>query len=177
MQIFKQINKRFLYVTIPLVILLITIAVFFILKNQLIPVKTHYHAGFVVFQNNKQLSFSDSKYMFIEPCSLNQKNADSTAIVQIKKAHLHDNVGDLVHIERTGAKWQDLFTNINFPIDYSIAAGYINGKKIVNFQTQSIHPYDSLVVFIGKNDSKFLKQAVTKDYMIRMAKKSTTCGD
>ena len=177
MQILKQANKRFLFIIVPLIILFLTTSAFFILKNQLVPVKTHYHAGFVVFQNNKKLSFSDSKYMFIEPCALSQKSADSTAVIQIKKAHLHDNVGDLVHIERTGAKWQDLFTNINFTIDYSSAVGYINGKKIVDFQTQSIRPYDSLVIFIGKNDSKFLKQAVTKDYMIKMEKKSTTCGD
>lgn len=177
MQIFKQINKRFLYITVLLGILLITISALFIFKNQLISTKTHYHAGFVVFQNNKKLSFSDSKYMFIEPCALSQKSADSTAVRQIKKAHLHDNIGDLVHVERTGAKWQDLFTNINSPIDYSSAVGYINGKKTVNFQTQPIRPYDSLVIFIGKNDSNFLKQAVTKDYMIKMAKKSTTCGD
>ncbi len=178
MQIFKQqVNKRFLYITVPLIFLLITISVFFFLKNQFIPAKVHYHAGFIVFQNNKKLSFSDSKYMFIEPCALSQKSVDSTAVAQIKKAHLHDNVGDLVHIEHVGAKWQDLFININFPIDYSSVVGYINGKKIFNFQTQSIHPYDSLVVLIGKNDSKFLKQAVTKDYMIKMAKKSTTCGD
>ena len=177
MQIFKQMNKRFSYITVLLVILLITISAFFIFKNQLIPAKTHYHAGFVVFQNNKKLSFSDNRYMFIEPCAINSKDTDSTAVIQIKKAHLHDNVGDLVHIERTGAKWQDLFTNIKFSIDYSNAVGYINGKKTVNFQMQSIHPYDSLVIFIGKNDSKLFKQAVTKDYMIKMAKKSTTCGD
>lgn len=177
MQIIKQINKRFLYITVPLIILLIIISIFFIFKNQLTSAKAHYHAGFIVFQNNKKLNFSDSKYMFIEPCALNQKSSDSTAVIQIKKAHLHDNVGDLVHIEHVGAKWQDLFININFPINYSSVVGYINGKKIFNFQTQSIHPYDSLVVLIGKNDSKFLKQAVTKDYMIKMAKKSTTCGD
>jgi hypothetical protein len=170
-------NKRFFLVLILFMVLFIGMSAFFALKRYFAPQKTHYHAGFVVFQNNKKLDFSDNKYMFIEPCTANDKHVDSEADIQIEKAHLHENVGDLVHVERTGAKWEDLFTNIHFPIDYSQTTGFINGKQISNFQQQPIKPYDSLVVFIGKNDQRLLSQAVTKEYIIKMAKKSTTCGD
>lgn len=169
-------NKKILLFIILLTILLLGVGIVFT-KKLLIPKKTHYHAGFVIFQNNKKLDFSDNQYMFLEPCTLNNTHDDPPAIIQIQKAHLHENVGDLVHIERTGAIWQDLFTNIYFHIDYAKAIGYINGKQISNFQFQAIKPYDSLVVFIGQNDPKLLGQAVIKDYMIAMAKKSTTCGD
>ena len=169
-------NKRVLFIVILIFILLLGIGIFFT-KKILTPQKTHYHAGFVVFENNKKVDFSDTKYMFLEPCTLNNKHDNSAADIQIEKAHLHDNVGDLVHIERTGAKWQDLFTNIHFPIDFANTIGFINGKQISSYQYQPIKPFDSLVVFIGKNDPKLLSQAVTKDYMIKMAKKSTTCGD
>lgn len=170
-------NKRILFIVIPIIILLLGVGIFITSKKLLTPQKTHYHAGFVVFQNNKKLDFSDNKYMFIEPCTINDKHNDSDADIQIEKAHLHENVGDLVHVERTGAKWQDLFTNIHFSIDYPQTTGFINGKQLSNYQLQPINPYDSLVVFIGKNDPKLLSQAVTKDYIINMAKKSTTCGD
>jgi len=150
---------------------------FLLVKKLTAPQKTHYHAGFIVFQNNKKLNFSDNKFMFIKPCVLNEDNDDSDKDVQFEKAHLHDNVGDLVHVEATGAIWKDLFTNMRFPIDYAKTTGYINSKKIVNYQKQPIRPYESLVVFIGENDPKFQSLGVTKDYMIKMAKKSTTCGD
>lgn len=170
-------NKKFLLLIIPVVIILLGVAVFIGTKKFFIPQKTHYHAGFVVFEKNKKLDFSDVKYMFLEPCTVNKKGDDSAADIQIEKAHLHDNVGDLVHIERTGAIWKDLFTNIHYPLDYKKVAAYINGKQVQNFQLQSIHNDDSLVVFIGKDNPKLLSQAVTKNYIETMAKKSTTCGD
>jgi hypothetical protein len=70
-----------------------------------------------------------------------------------------------------------LYSNIKYKIDYSKATGFLNGKQVDYFQSQPIKPFDSLVVFIGNNNSILLSQAVTKDYMIPMAKKSTTCGD
>lgn len=91
---------------------------------------------------------------------------------------MHDNVGDVIHIEREGARWQDLFTNIKYSINYGNVTGYINGQKIDNFQSHSIEPADSLVVFIGNNDvNKDLLQAPTKEYIEQMGKKSKTCGD
>lgn len=170
-------KKRIIIFLSFVCVLAIVGVAYFLTKDMFTPQKTHYHAGFVVFQNNKKVDFSDSKYMFIEPCNANETKQDSAADIQIEKAHLHENVGDLVHIERTGATWKDLFTNIKYPIDYTNATGYINGKQVADFQTQSIKPFDSLVVFIGKNNSQLLTQAVTKSYMEKMAKKSTTCGD
>lgn len=176
--ILRKMNKKFLLFIILLAILLLGSGVFIRAQKLFIPQKTHYHAGFVVFQNDKKLDFSDLKYMSIEPCVLdNKRENDSPEQVQVEKAHLHDNVGDLIHVERTSAKWQDLFTNIHYSLDYAKTTGYINGKQVNNYQFQSIKPFDSLVIFIDKNDPKLLTQAVTKDYMIKMAKKSTNCGD
>jgi len=170
-------SKKVIFVIVLLIVILLTGIGIFISKKLFTPQKTHFHAGFLVFENNKKLDFSDNKYMFIEPCSADNNHADSQEDIQIEKAHLHDNVGDLVHIERTGAVWKDLFSNIHFPIDYSKTKGFINGKQTGNYQLQQIKPFDSLVVFIGKNDSSLLNQAVTKDYIMKMAKKSTTCGE
>lgn len=136
--------------------------------------KVHYHAGFVVFQNNKKINFSDNKYMNIMPCS-----TDDSALTedpQLEKAHLHDNVGDVIHVEQKDPKWKDLFTNIHYPIDYKTTTAYINGQKVNNFQSQTIHPYDSAVIFIGNNDKKHLKEAVTKKHIIEKETTSESCG-
>ncbi len=139
--------------------------------------KIHYHAGFIIFSNGKKLDFSDNKYMFIKPCTVDGKEIEVEGDEQIEKAHLHDNVGDLVHVEEKDAKWRDLFMNIKFPIDYSKTTAYINGKVVPDFQSQQINLDDSLVLFIGKVDTRLLSQGVTKDYIEAQAAKSGTCSD
>lgn len=159
-----------------LCIIIVTAAVF-IVRNSFIPEeKTHKHAGFVIFKNNVKLDFSDSIYMYISPCEVDDTHEDTPQQAQLEKAHLHDNVGDVIHIERSGALWKDLFTNIRFPINESTSTGYINGNNVENFQTKLIEQDDSLVVFIGENDmGKNLLLAPTREYIEEMAKKSTTC--
>lgn len=162
------------------VVLFVTISYFVYprIKEITTPKKVHYHAGFVVFQDNKKLDFSDFRYMYTKPCVLDKKQNDEDIDTQMEKAHLHDQVGDVVHIERSGAVWNDLFTNMKFAIDYNKVVGFINGKKTANFEFQAIRPDDTLAVFIGSNDiAKDLQMVPAKDYIEKIAKKSTTCGD
>ena len=144
------------------------------------PQAVHYHAGFVVFSNGKKVDFSSAKYMSVSPCTLKSNDEEehmSASDIQREKAHLHDYVGDVVHIERSGAVWKDLFINLDYPINYSLATGYINGKNVENFQNQPISIDDSLVVLLGKNTiQKALSQAVTKSHIEQSAKKSEDCG-
>lgn len=170
-------HKRLFYIIAVIGIILFGSAIFFAARKFFTPEKVHYHAGFVVFQNNHKLDFSNNKYMSVEPCKVNNDAPESVADLQIEKAHLHDNVGDVAHIEQKGAIWKDLFTNIKFPLNYSKATGYINGKQVTDFQSLPIRPYDSLVVFMGNYDKKLLTQAVTKEYIQKQGNKSTTCGD
>lgn len=159
-------------------ILLLGSLVFIASKKISVPRKTHYHAGFVVFENNKKIDFSDNKYMYIKPCTANGKDQDKNENVQMEKAHLHDNVGDVVHIEHTGATWKDLFINIGYPIDYTKTTGFINGNRAENYQSYPIGPNDTLAVFTGTNDIKIdLKQVPLKDYIETVGRKSKICGE
>ncbi len=171
-----HINKHTI-VIILIVGVVIGGGIFFAFKKLILKPKVHYHGGFIVFQNNRKIDFSDIKYMYTKPCTVNGKEDEEHENPQLEKAHLHNNVGDLVHVEARGATWKDLFTNINFPIDEKITTGYIGEKIIPSFLNLPIQPNDSLVVFIGSNDPVHLKEAVTKEYITEMAKKSTTCGD
>lgn len=139
------------------------------------PKKVHFHAGVVVFKNNKQVDFSDEKYMKTEPCTVGHEE-ETYEDIQLEKAHLHDNVGDVVHSERSGATWGDFFKNIKYEIDYSKVKAYSGGKELKDFQNQAIVPYDSVVVFIGENNKELLKKAVTKEYIKQKEKKSDGCG-
>jgi hypothetical protein len=170
-------KKWILRIAVVLVVAIIALAGVKEYKALTTPQKTHYHAGFVVFDNNKKIDFSKAKYMSVSPCTLHETEDDSPEAIQHDKAHLHDYVGDVVHVERTGAKWGDLFVNINYPIDFSKVTAYLNGQQVQNIQDQPIKTFDSVVFFIGKNDvQKDLKQAVTKAHIEEEGKKSEDCG-
>lgn len=170
------IKKYFKYILI-ICILIIGLSSFLLFKKLTIPKKVHYHAGFVVFQNDKKIDFSDFRYMRVKPCTNDKGHSDSAEEVQAEKAHLHDSVGDVVHIEAEGAKWKDLFQNINYKIDYSKVTAYVNGNKVINFENQKIKPEESIIILLGENKNNHLSDAVSKSYIDEKATKSVDCGN
>jgi hypothetical protein len=141
-----------------------------------IPKEVHYHAGFAVFKDDRKVDFSGFEYMHVEPCTDVVDTHDSFSEIQQDKAHLHDFVGDVVHVHREGAKWRDLFRNIKYKLDYDQAKGFINNKEVENFETLPIKPYDSLVILIGENSSNHLEDSVTQEYIKSKEKTSEDCG-
>lgn len=177
-----SLTRRLLHAVIPIFILSV-IWFGWVIWYKVIPHPTpqvHYHAGFIIVQDNKLVDFSGSQYMNVEPCKVktNVTEVESPQQQQISKAHLHDHIGDVVHVESRNALWKNLFTNLNYPINYQDTTAYINGNKVEDFQDQKIQPYQSLVLFIGSNnDTKnFLSQAVTKQQIQDIEKKSEDCG-
>lgn len=139
--------------------------------------ETHYHAGFVLFDGGKQVSFTDLKYMHVRPCSEgHEANADEDE--QIEKAHLHDFVGDVAHVHRSGAVWGDLFKNINYDVDGKKIRGFVNGEEEQDILKYPIKAYDSVVFFKdGKTDKKLVKTKVSKKHILEVEDKSENCGD
>jgi hypothetical protein len=170
-------SRKILYLVLPFFILLVG-WFGWMLKIVYFPAKPiHFHAGFIVLKDNKQVDFSNIKYMHTKPCGNTTVEHTDPEEEQIEKAHLHDYVGDVVHVHRKGATWGDLFTNLKYPLDYAHVTAYINGQKTTNVQQFPIRAYDSLVVFIGKNDIKLgLTKAVKKSHMQQVEKKSDNCG-
>lgn len=137
--------------------------------------KIHYHAGFQVYIDGKLQDFSDTKYMDLTPCNEHENNQNN----QEEKAHLHENVGDVVHVHRENVVWNDLFKNIGFTIGNSKPIeGYINGRIIQNVLSYPIKPYASLVLLIGSHGAvdNYLSHAVTVQHIKQIEKTSELCG-
>lgn len=140
--------------------------------------EVHYHAGFQVYNNDKLKDFSLLEYMHIEPCTEEEEHEEETlsaAEEQIEKAHLHDFVPDVVHVHRQGSVWQDLFTNLNYPVDP--AQAYVNGQKVTDILSQPIEAYDSVVIFEGQNSDieAKLETAVTHDHIEATEAEGESC--
>ncbi len=137
----------------------------------------HLHAGFQVYIDGKLQDYSDSKYMDLEPCTTlgHEVKEDD----QKERAHLHDNVGDVVHVHREGAVWGDLFKNIGVAFDRNkLITGYRDGLVVPDVLAAPIGPYESLVIVVGDQTKSqdYFKGAVTVEYIKDVESKSETCG-
>jgi len=135
----------------------------------------HYHAGFQVYVDDKLQDFSDLKYMQVSPCGRVFRREND----QIEKAHLHDTIGDVVHVHRTGAVWGDLFKNLGFDVGKeSEFVGYLNGNLQQDILLYPIIGNDSVVFFKGpiKDMNKKLQSRVTLDHIQEVEARSEDCG-
>lgn len=175
-------NKKFLQrvVLVVLISAVFAVSIILLFKEHTKLTKTHYHAGFQVYIDGKLQNFSDTKYMKVTPCSVNESKSSLTPEEeQLDKAHLHDNDGNVSHSHLKPAYWKDLFTNMkyNFPENKQIKS-FINGREVGNIFSTQIKPYDSIVIFVGDYDNvdNILKKAVTKEEIVKIEKKSENCG-
>jgi hypothetical protein len=170
--------KRRIALIATVLVVLTAVAIIVLPQTLLKPKPIHIHAGFQVYKDGKQQDFSDFKYMHEAPCSIDGKPIEGAPVdEQMEKAHLHDQVGDVVHVHRNGAKWKDLFMNIKYPIQQD-AVAYINGQKVENFLEKDIVSYESVLLFEGKvgDVAALTKKAVTKDHIVEIEGRSETCG-
>jgi hypothetical protein len=133
----------------------------------------HYHAGFQIYVDDKLQDFSDYKYMSVVPCTDDQHKEAVES-----KVHLHDGVGNIVHVHAPGVVWGDLLKYLKFTVDpKKPVEAYVNEKKVNNIMTTPIYPYDSLVLIIGnhKDISQYLKKALNKKYILDKETSSGIC--
>lgn len=146
------------------------------------PAHVHYHAGIQVYVDDKLQNFSSIKYMTISPCTDKNSKKEEEATekeIQNDKGHLHDNVGDVVHVHVAGGRWKDFFANIQYPFPPGKSVfAFVNGKSVEDILNTPIRAYDSVVIFIGTRDNmkEDLKKAVTVDHIKEIEKKSELCG-
>jgi hypothetical protein len=146
------------------------------LQPQEIP-QHHIHAGFHIYQNGQALNLSLPEYMHTTPCTINEVQPTvSPTEVQLEKAHLHDNVGDVVHSHRTGATWGDLVTNLKLHLTNPF--GYINGIYFENILEQPIRDYDQVLITDTElpNVAQALKNLPSLEDIRVVSRSSESCG-
>lgn len=163
------------FLALTAVLIVIAGGLFYYFKPHTTEPSVHYHAGFQVYVDDKLQNFSDLRYMNVSPCGgVFQREND-----QLEKAHLHDGVGDVVHVHRSGAVWGDLFKNIGFQMPTSSEfVGYLNGNRQENLLNYPILAYDSVVFFEGPivDMNKKLQARVTDDHIKEVESRSEDCG-
>ncbi len=123
---------------------------------------THYHANFAIYINGVREGLKDpSYYEEIASCSDEDKRPQH-------RAHLHDNVADVVHVHDKLVTWGALLANIrygggeeylatptkSYQADDTHKMHFIlNGKDVSNVSNQIIGDKDRLLISYGSDDT------------------------
>jgi hypothetical protein len=75
------------------------------------PKDVHYHANFAVYVDGKQDQLSNPLlYEEVSGCSVSTEKKPG------ERAHVHENIKDVVHVHDAAVTWGNLFQNINWNV-------------------------------------------------------------
>lgn len=135
----------------------------------------HYHAGFVVYIDGNKQDYSGYQYMNITPCSEHNTHKDPED-EQIEKAHLHDGVGEVVHVHRSGARWKDLFVNLGIKgIEEMKLTTISPSGEISDGLRQPIKPNESLI-FLFNSPNVTDRDFVSAERIAQVEQMSELCA-
>lgn len=136
----------------------------------------HYHANFGLYLNGKQEEFKGIQYYTeVEMCTLD------TAIQPTQRAHMHDNINNVVHVEDHAVTWGQFFTNLGWTVgtDFVVSPDgtlykegdanklhiMLNDQDITGYggiQNRVIKDKDRMLVSFGDiNDATLAKEYAT----------------
>lgn len=123
------------------------------------PKDVHYHANFAVYVDDKQEQFSNPLlYEEISECSISTEKKPG------ERAHLHENIKDVVHVEDSAVTWGNFFQNINWNVsdkyldtsedllvntETKKVTYILNGEEVSNITNKVIGDKDRLLVSYG----------------------------
>ncbi len=134
------------------------------------PEHIHYHANFLAYINGKKETFSSPLYF-------EEKGGASCNVSKIitpnERAHMHDEVPDVVHVHDHAVTWGQFFQNLHWAVgdgfiktpdamyladDTHQVQYLINGHAFQDISNELIHDRDRLVVDYGDTSEKTLQK-------------------
>ncbi len=168
MEKLKHVNKKVIGVSGVLIGALLILGVRF--ATYAAPVETHYHANFAVYVNGEREQFSNPLiYEEISSCKVETVEMMTPG----ERAHLHDKVNDVVHVEDEAVTWGNFFQNIGWNansryVDNSSkvladdgtnkVTFILNGEEINDPTTRVIESKDRLLVSYGSSTKDELQK-------------------
>lgn len=136
----------------------------------------HEHADFAMYLNGERVDFSLDEFMSVTPCKVVQAPF-GVAIAQAHGAtqdslkddvHLHDNIGNVVHVHAEGIDWADFFTSIGMSFtgttfqdhlgnittndEENAFRFFVNGEEVDMIDELEIRNNDKVLISYGPRD-------------------------
>lgn len=78
--------------------------------------KIHYHANFAVYINGQREQFKNPTLYEETTMCTNSKEEDESSANPNERAHMHDKVNNVVHVEDAAVTWGDFFQNLGWTL-------------------------------------------------------------
>ena len=137
------------------------------------PETVHYHANFAVFINGRQEKFSGARYYEETDIMSAPTCSTGTAGTPLERAHMHDGVYNVVHVEDHLVTWGNFFQNLGWGIGNNYLATtdsvlmpdeantlvfMLNGKRVEDVSNTVIGDQDKLLVSFGTTSNDELQK-------------------
>lgn len=118
--------------------------------SQIPAVPVHYHANFAVFIEGKQADFTSPSLMHIKPCSNDEHESSDPK----ENVHLHDQIGNVVHVHANGIDWHTFFSTVKFDLlsktNEKLMTVYSKGERVSQeYLYAEIKPQDQVLIHIA----------------------------
>ncbi|OGL35627.1 hypothetical protein A3F65_01000 [Candidatus Saccharibacteria bacterium RIFCSPHIGHO2_12_FULL_47_16b] len=130
----------------------------------------HYHANFAVYLNGQREEFKDIFYYIGGESCTGENDHEMTPYA---RAHMHDRVNDVVHVEDEAVTWGQFFQNVGWVVDPKVirtpdkvlladssnkVSFMLNGEKVDNIVSRVIGDKDRLLVDFGPTSNADLEK-------------------
>lgn len=150
------------------VILFIWVASFLMTK----PHEIHIHAGFQIYLNGELQNYSEDRFMNYTACSEDGSYDDGL------RTHLHNNVGDVLHVHKSGTTWRHFLEELGFDYKQTPTVAILNGENVGDYLDMQINNLDSIIIVAGEyqNFDKMTLNMVTQERIIEVSTMPELCG-
>ena len=131
----------------------------------------HYHANFAVYVSGQREEFKGPSYY--EETSASECNTEEREESPLERAHMHDNINDVVHVEDHLVTWGHFFQNLGWAVDakhvktpnqvmivndQNKVVFILNGKRIDEVNRLIINSEDKLLISYGNASDQDLNK-------------------
>lgn len=130
--------------------------------------RVHYHANFAVYINGQQEQFKNPMYY----TEIEESCTENGRMTPHERAHMHDNINNVVHVEDSAVTWGQFFQNLGWVVDPGAIRSadnlylpdaqnnitfMLNGQPVDNVVRTVISDQDRLLVNYGSQATDSLQ--------------------
>jgi hypothetical protein len=137
--------------------------------------EVHIHAGLHVYIDGEQQDYSGFEFMSIEPCGEEEEDEHSDSVND--NIHLHDGIGNVVHIHTDGVSWRHVLEKLGLDTS-NLSEFYLDNEKVDISTTlnQEVKDLASALVIVGNDPIEITPDKfVDREFILETAEKGESC--